>query len=63
MFDVLNAPPSWQCIDFVSDLHLHAGLPRTAQALADYLRNTPADAVLLVTTCATLASKPIAPLS
>jgi len=48
MFDVLNAPPSWQCIDFVSDLHLHAGLPRTAQALADYLRNTPADAVLIL---------------
>ncbi|MDE2401863.1 MAG: UDP-2,3-diacylglucosamine diphosphatase [Burkholderiales bacterium] len=44
----LNAPPSWRCIDFVSDLHLHAGLPRTAQALARYLRETPADAVLIL---------------
>lgn len=44
----LHAPPSWRCIDFVSDLHLHAGLPRTAQALADYLKSTPADAVLIM---------------
>jgi UDP-2,3-diacylglucosamine hydrolase len=29
-------------------LHLHAGLPRTAKALADYLRSTPADAVLIL---------------
>ena len=46
--DTLNAPASWRCIDFVSDLHLHAGLPRTAQALAKYLKNTPADAVLIL---------------
>ncbi|MDO9003179.1 MAG: UDP-2,3-diacylglucosamine diphosphatase [Aquabacterium sp.] len=46
--DTLNAPPSWRCIDFVSDLHLHAGLPRTASALARYLQDTPADAVLIM---------------
>ncbi|MGC4062013.1 MAG: UDP-2,3-diacylglucosamine diphosphatase [Aquabacterium sp.] len=44
----LIAPPSWRCIDFISDLHLHEGLPKTTQALADYLRSTPADAVLML---------------
>ena len=46
--DTLNAPPSWRCIDFVSDLHLHEGLPRTRDALARYLAATPADAVLIL---------------
>jgi UDP-2,3-diacylglucosamine hydrolase len=46
--DTLNAPPSWRCIDFISDLHLHEGLPKTTQALAAYLDNTPADAVLIL---------------
>jgi len=46
--DTLNAPPSWRCIDFISDLHLHDGLPKTTQALTDYLRQTPADAVLIL---------------
>lgn len=44
----LDAPPSWRCIDFVSDLHLYAGLPRTAQAFTRYLQETPADAVLIL---------------
>lgn len=46
--DTLNAPPSWRCIDFISDLHLHEDLPRTTEALAAYLRSTPADAVLIM---------------
>ncbi|TAK89815.1 MAG: UDP-2,3-diacylglucosamine diphosphatase [Aquabacterium sp.] len=46
--ETLNAPPSWRCIDFISDLHLHEELPRTTQALADYLASTPADAVLML---------------
>ncbi|WP_052162819.1 UDP-2,3-diacylglucosamine diphosphatase [Aquabacterium sp. NJ1] len=46
--DILHAPPSWRCIDFISDLHLHEGLPRTTRALADYLGNTPADAVFML---------------
>lgn len=46
--DTLHAPPSWRCIDFISDLHLHEGLPRTTKALADYLRTTPADAVFML---------------
>lgn len=46
--DTLTAPPSWRCIDFVSDLHLHEGLRRTGDAFARYLRDTPADAVLIL---------------
>lgn len=46
--DILNAPPSWRCIDFISDLHLHEDLPRTTQTLANYLAHTPADAVLML---------------
>lgn len=46
--DILNTPPSWRCIDFISDLHLHEDLPRTTQALANYLASTPADAVLML---------------
>lgn len=46
--ETLNAPPSWRCIDFISDLHLHEDLPRTTEALADYLAHTPADAVLML---------------
>jgi UDP-2,3-diacylglucosamine hydrolase len=46
--EILNAPPSWRCIDFISDLHLHEDLPRTTAALAAYLRSTPADAVLIL---------------
>lgn len=44
----LIAPPSWRCIDFISDLHLHDGLPLTTNALAGYLASTPADAVLIL---------------
>lgn len=45
---ILTAPPSWRCVDFISDLHLHEGLPRTTAALTAYLRSTPADAVLML---------------
>lgn len=44
----LHAPPSWRCIDFISDLHLHEGLPHTTEALSRYLDTTPADAVLIL---------------
>lgn len=46
--DKLDAPPSWRCIDFISDLHLHEDLPHTTAAFAAYLRSTPADAVLIL---------------
>jgi len=44
----LDAPPSWRCIDFISDLHLHEALPRTTAALASYLSQTSADAVFIL---------------
>lgn len=44
----LMAPPAWRCIDFISDLHLHEGLPLTMAALAGYLNETPADALFIL---------------
>ena len=44
----LAAPASWRVIDFISDLHLAEDTPRTFTAWADYLRATPADAVLIL---------------
>ena len=44
----LDAPPSWRCIDFVSDLHLHADLRRTTDAFRQYLQQTRADAVIIL---------------
>lgn len=45
---VLKAPASWQCIEFISDLHLHEGLPRTFEAFASYLSTTQADAIFIL---------------
>jgi UDP-2,3-diacylglucosamine hydrolase len=44
----LLAPAHWRRIDFISDLHLHEGLPRTLAALQRHLLSTPADAVFLL---------------
>lgn len=44
----LDAPPSWRCIDFISDIHLDASLPSTTQCLQRYLATTSADAVLIL---------------
>ncbi|MBN8510293.1 MAG: UDP-2,3-diacylglucosamine diphosphatase, partial [Burkholderiales bacterium] len=41
-------PAGWGAVDFISDLHLAAGLPRTVEALAGYLQRTRADAVLIL---------------
>lgn len=46
--EVFEAPVAWRTIDFVSDLHLSDELPATRQAFFDYLRDTPADAVILL---------------
>lgn len=43
-----QAPKHWQAIDFISDLHLSAALPRTAGAWSGYLLATPADAVVVL---------------
>lgn len=42
------APEDWTAIDFVSDLHLAADMPRTVEAFAAFLRATDADAVFIL---------------
>lgn len=44
----LALPPEWQCLEFISDLHLQASAPRTTAAWLDYLSHTSADAVFLL---------------
>jgi UDP-2,3-diacylglucosamine hydrolase len=43
-----RAPPAWRAIDFLSDLHLSAAMPRTFAALETHLRCTDADAVFIL---------------
>lgn len=45
---VLHAPAHWQCVDFISDLHLQPSEPATQQAWARYMQTTPADAVFIL---------------
>jgi len=47
-FSELAAPKHWRCIDFLSDLHMSAALPRTVAAWEHHLRETPADAVFML---------------
>lgn len=47
-FYELQADEAWSAIDFISDVHLHAGDRATFQAWADYLRRTRADAVFIL---------------
>lgn len=47
-FFEFQAPAGWRTIDFVSDLHLAPALPRTKEAFARHLRETPADAVFIL---------------
>lgn len=44
----LTAPPSWRCIDFISDIHLHEGLPQTTTALQRHLSSSIADALFVL---------------
>ena len=44
----LSALPPWRAIDFLSDLHLAPGMDATLAALHAHLRDTPADAVVLL---------------
>jgi UDP-2,3-diacylglucosamine hydrolase len=44
----LEASDHWRCIEFISDLHLHEGLPKTYQAFEAYLAQTQADAVIIL---------------
>lgn len=45
---VLQAPPHWRVIEFISDLHLSASEPATLAAWQHYLHNTRADAVFIL---------------
>lgn len=47
-FARFEAPPHWQNIDFLSDLHLQESTPRTFDAFTAHLRNTAADAVFIL---------------
>lgn len=39
---------AWDCIDFISDLHLCEQQPRTLEILRDYLASTPAQALFIL---------------
>ena len=45
---LIEAPAGWQAIDFISDLHLQAGEPATAQAFRRYLQDCQADALFIL---------------
>ncbi len=47
-FEELHAALSWQSIEFISDLHLSELQPETFAAFTQYLRNTRAEAVLIL---------------
>jgi len=47
-FGTWRADPAWRRIDLLSDVHLHADMPRTFAAWRDHLLGTPADAVLIL---------------
>lgn len=44
----LVTPATWTTIEIISDLHLSAVLPRTFEAWARYMRDTPAEAVFIL---------------
>jgi len=45
---VLQAPPQWRTLDFISDLHLQASEPATFEAWQDFMQTTRADAVFIL---------------
>ena len=47
-FAVYEAPAHWRAIEFISDLHLAANLPRTFEACEAHLFGTDADAVFIL---------------
>ncbi len=44
----LTAEPSWRTVDFISDLHLHAGEPENFLAWQSYIEHTSAQAVFIL---------------
>lgn len=47
-FGRLQAPPTWEVVDFISDLHLSEATSRGFDAWSEYMRNTPANAVMIL---------------
>jgi UDP-2,3-diacylglucosamine hydrolase len=45
---VVTAEPSWQVVDFISDLHLQASDKATFAAWQQYMRQTPANALFIL---------------
>jgi UDP-2,3-diacylglucosamine hydrolase len=44
----IHAPPSWRCVDFISDVHLHPSSPENFSAWAQFLGNSEADAIFIL---------------
>ena len=44
----LHAPPHWQSVDFIADLHLNPGEPATAAAWRRYMQTTRASAIFIL---------------
>jgi UDP-2,3-diacylglucosamine hydrolase len=44
----LQAPSHWQCVEFISDLHLQAADRPTFAAWTDYMQSTQADALFIL---------------
>lgn len=44
----LTAEPTWQAVDFISDLHLQASEPASFHAWQRYMQTTPAGAVVIL---------------
>lgn len=44
----LQAPSPWRCVEFISDLHLHASDIATFTAWSDYMRGAVADAIFIL---------------
>ncbi len=48
VWPVLQAPPDWRVLDFISDLHLQASEPASFDAWRRYMQHTRADAVFIL---------------
>jgi UDP-2,3-diacylglucosamine hydrolase len=44
----IHAPEPWRTLDFISDLHLHAGDAQTVEVWSHYMARTPADALFIL---------------
>ena len=44
----IHAPPSWRCVDFISDVHLHPSSPENFSAWSQFLANSEADAIFIL---------------